>query len=115
MSQIIMGACLAIEETESDAATDIAIGIRTGLMGPFAGLGDSLFKISTKVILSSLVGYMALDGSAFGLVLAFLVNIVAFYCIKYYFFWLGYREGTAFITTKQDQIKALTNAATVLD
>ena len=114
MSQIIMGACLAIEETESDAATDIAIGIRTGLMGPFAGLGDSLFKISTKVILSSLVGYMALDGSAFGLVLAFLVNIVAFYCIKYYFFWLGYREGTAFITTKQDQIKALTNAATVL-
>ncbi len=114
MSSIIFGACLAIEETEAEGCTDVSLGIRTGLMGPFAGLGDALFKVSCKVILGSLIGYMALDGSPFGLVLGILVQIVGFYAIRYRFFWLGYQQGTAFITSKQDQIKALTNAAVVL-
>lgn len=115
MSQIIMGACLAIEETEAEGCTDVSLGIRTGLMGPFAGLGDSLFKVSCKVILGSLIGYMALDGNAWlGLLLGVLVQIVGFYIIKFKFFWMGYNQGTAFITSKQDQIKALTNAAVVL-
>lgn len=115
MSQIIMGACLAIEETQAEGCTETSIGIRTGLMGPFAGLGDSLFKVSCKVIIGSLCGYMALEGNVgVGLGIAFLVNIVLFYFIKYKFFWLGYNQGTAFITSKQDQIKGLTSAAVVL-
>ncbi|MDR1794039.1 MAG: PTS system mannose/fructose/sorbose family transporter subunit IID [Erysipelotrichaceae bacterium] len=114
MSQIIMGACLAIEETGSENATDTSLAIRTGLMGPFAGLGDSLFKISCKVIVGSLVGYMALQGSLVGLFIDILVEMVGFNIIKYNFFKLGYSQGTSFITKNQDRIKALMNAAVVL-
>lgn len=50
MGQIIHGAVLALEESGVDNITDSAVALRTGLMGPFAGLGDSLFKVSSKVI-----------------------------------------------------------------
>lgn len=113
MSQLIMGACLAIEETEVPESTDISIGIRTGLMGPFAGLGDSIFRISRRVIFSSIIGYMALNGSLLGIPLGYIVGI-AICLIRYKFFGIGYKEGINFITNRQDQIKSLTNAAIIL-
>ena len=48
MGQIIHGAVLALEESGVDNITDSAVALRTGLMGPFAGLGDSLFKVSSR-------------------------------------------------------------------
>lgn len=113
MSQLIMGACLAIEETAVFEATDISIGIRTGLMGPFAGLGDSIFRVSRRVIFSSIIGYMAINGSALGIAIGYIVGI-AFCLVRYKFFGLGYKEGVSFITTRQNQIKSLTSAAIIL-
>lgn len=112
-SQIICGACLAIEESEVEGCTDTAIALRTGLMGPFAGIGDAIFRISPKVIFGSLAGYMALEGSLVGVGLGILV-LLAFYFIKYNFFWLGYREGANFITSRTEQIKNLTNSTIIL-
>ena len=54
MGQIIHGASLALEESETPEITETAVALRTGLMGPFAGLGDSIFKVSAKVIFGSL-------------------------------------------------------------
>lgn len=114
MGQIIHGATLAIEESEIEGATDTAVALRTGLMGPFAGLGDSIFKVSSKVIFGSLAGYMALENSIVGLVLCILLCIVCNVFIRYFFFMGGYKEGVSFITTKQDLIKGLTAAVTVM-
>ena len=69
MGQIIHGASLALEESETPEITETAVALRTGLMGPFAGLGDSIFKVSAKVIFGSLAGYMALENSVVGLLL----------------------------------------------
>ena len=113
MHQIIMGASLAVEESGVEGCTDAVIALRTGLMGPFAGLGDSIFKVGTKVIFGSLAGYMALENSIIGLLLCILVMIVTNIC-GFVFFKAGYKEGVSFITTKQDQIKALTSAVVIL-
>lgn len=83
-------------------------------MGPFAGLGDSLFKVSSKVIFGSLAGYMALEGSIVGLILCIILCLVCNLFIRYFFFMEGYKQGVSFITTKQDMIKGLTGAVTIM-
>lgn len=113
MSQMVLGACLSIEESEAEEATDAAIALRTGLMGPFAGLGDALFFVSGKVIFNSIAGYMALNNNFFGEIIALTAALVVA-VIRYKFFWIGYNEGAKFITTKRDQIQGFTSAAVVL-
>lgn len=114
MAQIIHGATLALEESETPGVTDTAIALRTGLMGPFAGLGDSVFKMSNKVIFGSLAGYMALQNSPIGLFLCIAFSIFLNVFVRRWLFMAGYKQGVEFITTKQDLIKGITAAVTVL-
>lgn len=114
MGQIIHGAMLALEESETEGVTDTAVALRTGLMGPFAGLGDSIFKVSFKVIFGSLAGYMALENSIVGLVLCILLSVFINIFVRSWFFMGGYNQGVSFITTKQDMIKGLTEAVTIM-
>ncbi len=114
MGQIIHGATLALEESETEGITGTAVALRTGLMGPFAGLGDSIFKVSSKVIFGSLAGYMALEGSIVGLMLCVALSIFCNCFVRYWLFMGGYNQGVSFITTKQDMIKGLTAAVTIM-
>lgn len=114
MGQIIHGAVLALEESETENITETAVSLRTGLMGPFAGLGDSIFKVSSKVIFGSIAGYMALENSIIGLLLCIVLCAIYNVFIRYYFFMGGYKQGVSFITTKQDMIKGLTSAVTIM-
>ncbi|MDR1793876.1 MAG: PTS system mannose/fructose/sorbose family transporter subunit IID [Erysipelotrichaceae bacterium] len=113
MSQLILGSCVAIEESQEPECTETAIGLRTGLMGPFAGLGDSLFFITGKVILSSIAGYMALNGSLFGMVIILAVMVGISY-LKYKFFYLGYQQGAKFITDQRANLEMLTASAIII-
>lgn len=114
MGQIIHGAVLALEESEEEDVTETAVALRTGLMGPFAGLGDSIFKVSNKVILGSLAGYMALEGSPVGLILCIITSIIFNVFVRYWFFMSGYKQGVSFITGQQSMIKGLTSAVTIM-
>lgn len=114
MGQIIHGAILALEESEIDGITDTALALRTALMGPFAGLGDSLFLIGPKIIFSSLAGYMALEGSLAGLLLCIVLSLFLNIVVRGLFFMEGYRRGVAFITERQDGIRNLTDAVTIV-
>lgn len=113
MHNIIFGAALALEETKEEGCTDAAIALRTGLMGPFAGLGDSLFFVTLKVILGSIAAYMALEGSAIGVAIAFCGMLPVLF-LRYRFFWIGYNQGTKFITNNKDKLQLLTESAVIL-
>lgn len=114
MGQIIHGAILALEESGTEGITDTAVALRTGLMGPFAGLGDSIFKVSIKVIFGSLAGYMALENSPVGLLLCIGLMIFVNVFVRYWLFMGGYKQGVNFITSKQNLIKGLTGAVTIM-
>lgn len=43
MSHLIVGADMALEEEFGIDAEEAVAGLKTGLMGPFAGVGDTLF------------------------------------------------------------------------
>lgn len=114
MGQLIHGATLALEESEAPNVTETAVALRTGLMGPFAGLGDSIFKVSFKVIFGSLAGYMALQNSSVGLWICVALGIFLNVFVRYWIFMGGYNQGVEFITNKKDIIQGLTAAATVM-
>ncbi len=114
VGQIIHGAVVGMEASGIEDITESAQALKTGLMGPFAGLGDSIFKVGAKVIFGSLAGSMALENSIIGVVLC-----IAFFCfcngpIRIWFFKQGFQQGASFITSQEGLIKGITAAVTVL-
>ena len=83
------------------------------LMGPLAGIGDTLFWTLLPTIMGSIAGYMALEGNPIGVILWLIVNLI-FICIRTQLMWIGYREGTKLITKVGSKLARITDAASVL-
>ena len=96
VSSPVMGVTLAMEE-ERAAGThidDAAIqGVKVGMMGPLAGVGDPVFWFTLRPILGALGASFALSGSIVGPLLFF----VLWNAIRMVFEWktqeMGYKAG----------------------
>ena len=96
VSSPVMGVTLAMEE-ERAAGTqidDAAIqGVKVGMMGPLAGVGDPVFWFTLRPILGALGASLALTGSIVGPLLFFVLWNV----IRMLFEWktqeMGYKAG----------------------
>ena len=93
----ILGVTLALEEDKANGAPveDAAIqGVKVGMMGPLAGVGDPVFWFTVRPILGALGASLAMTGSILGPILFF----VLFNVIRYGFMWytqeFGYKVGT---------------------
>lgn len=113
MGNIILGATLAMEEKDGIEAKDAVQSLKTSLMGPLSGVGDSVFWILIPTIMGSIAGYMALQKNAVGAVLWMLMYI-AFYWLKMWLFNLGYESGTKLITTLGEKINVFTDAISIM-
>ena len=70
---IIPGIVLSLEEDRANGAEipdEVIASIKTGLMGPMAGIGDTLYWGTIKAICFSLAATMALSGNYAGMVFA---------------------------------------------
>ncbi|MDN6900370.1 PTS mannose/fructose/sorbose transporter family subunit IID [Oenococcus sicerae] len=93
----IIGVTLALEEDRANGAKvdDTAIqGVKVGMMGPLAGVGDPVFWYTVRPILGALGASLALSGNILGPILFFVLwNI-----IRWGFMWytqeFGYRAGS---------------------
>ncbi|MBR3235018.1 MAG: PTS mannose/fructose/sorbose transporter family subunit IID [Atopobiaceae bacterium] len=97
VSAPIIGVTLALEEERANGAPveDQAIqGVKVGMMGPLAGVGDPVFWFTVRPILGALGASMALTGSIVGPLLFF----VLWNAIRLAFLWytqeFGYSVGT---------------------
>ena len=99
MGGFILGIDAATEEHEGMKAKEAVKGLKTGLMGPFAGVGDTLFGVLFPTIFGSLIWL--------------LVNL-AILTFRTFSAGIGYREGSKIITSAKDKLDALTAAATLL-
>lgn len=113
MANIILGATLAMEEKDGLKAKDAVQSLKTSLMGPFSGVGDSLFWVLLPTIIGAIAGYMALQGNALGAIL-WIAIIILFYFVKMCLFKLGYTSGTKLITTLGKKITVFTDAISVM-
>ena len=113
LANIVLGATLALEDKEGISSLDAVQNIKVSLMGPLAGIGDTLFWTLLPTIMGSIAGYMALEGNPIGVILWLIVNLI-FICIRTQLMWIGYREGTKLITNVGGKLARITDAASVL-
>ncbi|MDM8099156.1 MULTISPECIES: PTS system mannose/fructose/sorbose family transporter subunit IID [Oceanobacillus] len=92
----IIGVTLALEEERANGAPvdNKAIqGVKVGMMGPLAGIGDPIFWFTLRPILGSLAASLAVTGNILGPIIFF----VAWNLIRMGFLWytqeLGYKAG----------------------
>ena len=98
VSAPVLGVTLALEEERANGAeiNDTAIqGVKVGMMGPLAGVGDPVFWFTLRPILGALGASLALSGNIIGpLIFFFAWNI-----IRIAFLWytqeFGYKVGTS--------------------
>lgn len=113
MANIILGATLAMEEKDGIKSKDAVQSLKTSLMGPFAGIGDTLIWVLLPTIMGSIAGYMALQGNPTGAIAWILVDIVLFW-LRLKLFYLGYDSGVKLVTTLGDRLSVFTEASSVM-
>ncbi|GGC95512.1 PTS system mannose/fructose/sorbose family transporter subunit IID [Enterococcus wangshanyuanii] len=93
----ILGVTLALEEERANGAPvdDVAIqGVKVGMMGPLAGVGDPVFWFTVRPMLGALGASLAMGGSILGPIIFF----VAWNLIRWAFMWytqeFGYKAGS---------------------
>ena len=93
----VLGVALALEEDRANGAAvdDVAIqGVKVGMMGPLAGVGDPVFWFTVRPMLGALGASLALGGNILGPILFF----VLWNAIRWGFMWytqeFGYRTGS---------------------
>lgn len=110
---LIMGATIGIEEEKKQEGAEVVTAIKTGLMGPLAGVSDTLFQAIIKTIFGAIAAYMALEGSSVGIWLWIIANIVKI-VVSFQFMHVGYRQGVKLVTTMGSQLKKITECANIL-
>lgn len=98
VSAPVIGVTLALEEERANGAevNDQAIqGVKVGMMGPLAGVGDPVFWFTLRPILGALGASLALSGNIVGPLIFFL----AWNIIRIAFLWytqeFGYKVGNS--------------------
>ncbi|MBL4954840.1 PTS system mannose/fructose/sorbose family transporter subunit IID [Neobacillus sp. OS1-32] len=93
----VIGVTLALEEERANGAPvdDTAIqGVKVGMMGPLAGVGDPVFWFTVRPILGALGASLALTGNILGPIIFF----VLWNLIRMGFMWytqeFGYKAGS---------------------
>lgn len=101
----INGICIALEEQrandlyekgESDISTKFISGIKTGLMGPLAGFGDTITQTVLYVLSVSIAQPIAAAGNPLGILIVFLTHACWRPTVGFLTVWPGYKQGKGF-------------------
>lgn len=114
----ILGVNAAMEEQKSNGAEidDGAInGLKIGLMGPLAGVGDPIFWGTLRPVTAALGASIALTGSILGPILFFVLFNVIRLAIRWIGINYGYSKGTTIVQDMAGgRLQKLTEGASIL-
>ena len=113
MAHLIAGADMALEEELGVESEETVMAVKTGLMGPLAGVGDTLFIAIYRAIVFSIAAYIAMQGNPVGLIIP-LITCAAVLWVRYKFTWIGYNSGRKLATSFADRLAPITEAASIL-
>ena len=113
---LILGVTAALEEKTSEEEKEAVVSVKAGLMGPFAGLGDSLLKFTWLPICGSIGAAFALQGNIIGPLLMFILFNIVNVGSKYFFIHYGYNKGVDLIEQSKNSniIQRISNIANVV-
>lgn len=119
----ITGASIAMEEKFKKAREngeecdeESINAVKTALMGPLAGIGDSFFWGTLRIIAAGIGASLAAQGSILGAVLFFLMYNIPQLFVRYQGLKLGYKSGVSFLENMSQGgvIALLTQVAKIL-
>lgn len=93
----ILGVTLALEEDRangSDIQDEAIQGVKVGMMGPLAGVGDPVFWFTIRPILAALGASLAIQGNVLGPILFFVLWNIIRIAFLWYTQEFGYRVGS---------------------
>ncbi|MEA4875887.1 PTS system mannose/fructose/sorbose family transporter subunit IID [Anaerorhabdus sp.] len=96
LGSIIPGVILGLEEGMSngeDVTEEMILGTKTALMGPFAGIGDSLIGATYASIVASIAIGLSSNGSLLGVFFFLIFHAAVPVFMKYGLFMKGYELG----------------------
>jgi fructoselysine and glucoselysine-specific PTS system IID component len=118
-STLIIGITAAMEEQNTldpDFDEESISSVKLGLMGPLAGVFDSLFWGTFKVIAAGVGTSLAIKGNILGPILFLLIFNVPHLLLRYNLTFIGYNTGTKFLQnlSKSNVMDKLTQGAAIL-
>ena len=118
MTAPILGVNLAMEEERANGAPidDAAInGVKVGLMGPLAGVGDPIFWGTARPVFAALGAGIAQSGSLLGPLLFFILFNAVRLFFRYWGIQYGYRKGLEIVSDMGGgALQKITEAASIL-
>lgn len=115
-----LGISAAMEEERATSVdtfdTKSISDVKTALMGPLAGIGDSIFWGTLRIIATGIGTSLALQGNLLGPLLFFLVWNVPHWISRYILSFVGFNLGTEVITKANQKgvMDKITRAASVV-
>ncbi|TLV03866.1 PTS system mannose/fructose/sorbose family transporter subunit IID [Dyadobacter luticola] len=118
-STLIIGISAAMEEQNSrepDFDPESINSVKLGLMGPLAGVFDSFFWGTVKVIAAGVGTSLALNGNLLGPVLFLLIFNIPHLWLRYKLAFIGYEAGTRFLQelSKSNVMDKLKSGSSIL-
>ncbi len=118
-STLILGITAAMEEQNSQQENfdqESINTVKTGLMGPLAGVFDSLFWGTLKVIAAGVGISLAINGNFLGPILFLLIFNIPHILLRYNLTFIGYNTGNKFLQNlaKSNIMDKLTTGASIL-
>lgn len=114
---VVVGISLAMEEEKAkgNMTGDVITGVKLGLMGPIAGIGDTLIHGMSKSIILGIACTFALQGSPVAILFPPLFSLLVFF-VGRYTCRLGYNLGSEAVPKllKSGTMNTLITAASIL-
>lgn len=119
MLGLIVGIVFAMEKEKStgkEVTGDAITNIKVALMGPLAGIGDSLFFNTIRIIAAGIAIGLASQGNILGMIFFILIYGGSFLVVKWVLLKLGYSMGTTFLDKAFESgvIQIISKAASIL-
>ncbi len=119
-SPFIIGITCAMEEQNAsdpehyDASS--ITSVKSALMGPLAGIGDSFFWGTFRVIGAGIGAPLAVAGNILGPIIYFLINLIPSEFVRRFGFKIGYEGGSTFLNqiSADGTLDKLTESAKIL-
>lgn len=117
---LILGIVASMEKEKSKRGEDFddqsITAVKTSLMGPLSGIGDTFFQGILRVIAASIGIGLSMQGSIMGPILFLLIYNIPAVFLSFYFTYVGYNLGSTFIQHVYESggMRILTKAASTL-
>ncbi len=115
-----LGISVAMEEKRAQDMenfdTASISNVKTAIMGPLAGIGDSFFWGTLRILATGVGTSLALQGNILGPILFLLIFNVPAFVMRYLLVFAGYKFGSDFITSAEESgvMDLISKAASIL-